>query len=316
MATSGVTAYASSTLDIITEALELLGVLGEGESPTANQITSMKRTLNNLCKGWQADGLNIFAVQRMYLFLDGDSTDYNLSLGSSARFTTDYVVDALTTNSSAGATSVTVPDGSQFTIGGVIGVTLSATIQWFTITGIAGNTITFIPPLSEDVLEGALVYGYDVQASQPMQVMDIYLRTFYGLPTNFSDRPITLLSRKEYSELSNKNAVGTTTQVQIEPQRAYTTVRTWPVGNGTAEILVLWCQRRLDTFTTDGDEPDYPQEWYLPLTYNLAMASAAKYGTPTGDFNRIASLATMYYDMAKGYDKELYTSVSVEPRYY
>jgi hypothetical protein len=160
------------------------------------------------------------------------------------------------------------------------------------------------------------VFGYSAQASQPMQVMDIYLRTFYGLPNNFSDRPITLLSRKEYSELSNKNAVGTTTQVQIEPQRAYTTVRVWPLGNGTAELLVLWCQRRLDTFTTDGDEPDYPQEWYLPLTYNLAMASAAKYGVPTGDFNRIASLATMYYDMAKGYDKELYTSVSVEPRYY
>jgi hypothetical protein len=316
MATSGVTAYATSTLEIITEALELLGVLGEGESPTTAQITSMKRTLNNLCKGWQADGLNIFAVQRMYLFLDGDSTDYNLYSGSSARFATNYVADATTTNTSSGATSVTVADGSKFTNGGIVGVTQAANTLFANITGIAGNTITFDSPLTEDILEGALVFGYSAQASQPMQVMDIYLRTFYGLPNNFSDRPITLLSRKEYSELSNKNAVGTTTQVQIEPQRAYTTVRVWPLGNGTAEILVLWCQRRLDTFTTDGDEPDYPQEWYLPLTYNLAMASAAKYGVPTGDFNRIASLATMYYDMAKGYDKELYTSVSVEPRYY
>jgi hypothetical protein len=46
--------------DIITEALELIGVLAEGESPSAAQTTSSLRTLNNLIKLWSAD-TQIFA---------------------------------------------------------------------------------------------------------------------------------------------------------------------------------------------------------------------------------------------------------------
>ncbi len=50
MSTSGIAYNTSSTVDIITEALEMLGVLGEGEDPVADQISSSKRTLNGLIK--------------------------------------------------------------------------------------------------------------------------------------------------------------------------------------------------------------------------------------------------------------------------
>jgi len=54
MATSGSIDFATTRDDIITEALEQLGVLGEGESPSAAQLTSCSRTLNMMLKAWQA----------------------------------------------------------------------------------------------------------------------------------------------------------------------------------------------------------------------------------------------------------------------
>jgi len=62
MATSGSIDFAATRDDIITEALEQLGALGEGESPNAAQLASCGRTLNMLVKAWQGEGLNLFAL--------------------------------------------------------------------------------------------------------------------------------------------------------------------------------------------------------------------------------------------------------------
>lgn len=56
MATSGSTDFAATRDNIIQEALELLGVLGEGDTPSAAQLTSCARTLNSMIKMWVADG--------------------------------------------------------------------------------------------------------------------------------------------------------------------------------------------------------------------------------------------------------------------
>jgi len=315
MATSGVSAYASSTLEIITEALELLGVIGEGESPTTAQITSMKRTLNNLCKAWQADGLNIFAVQPLYLFPDGTSMEYDLYLGSSSYFTSSYVVDTLTAATVSGGNTAVVTDSTGFVIGGKIIVSLpSGSSHFGTITNVAASLVTFTPVLPEDTAIGGLIYGYTAQGSQPMQVMNAWMRS-YTTETSYNDSPINLISRQEYSDLAVKNSAGSITQMQVEPQRVSTKLRPWPVGNGVNEIVCMYVQRRLDTFVSSTDEPDYPQEWFLSLTYNLAMASLSKYGNPSTDFSRISTLATLYYEQAKGFDKEIYTSVTVQPRF-
>jgi hypothetical protein len=72
MAVSASIDFAATRDDIITEALEQLGVLGEGESPSANQLTSSSRTLNMMLKSWQATETNLFAIERTYLFLQKD----------------------------------------------------------------------------------------------------------------------------------------------------------------------------------------------------------------------------------------------------
>jgi hypothetical protein len=67
--------------DIVTEALELLGVLAEGDTPSAAQYTSSLRTLNNLIKMWQAD-TQIFAQGEYTLDLVASQAQYTLDVSS------------------------------------------------------------------------------------------------------------------------------------------------------------------------------------------------------------------------------------------
>jgi len=55
--------------DCITEALDQLGVLGEGESPTAAQLAADGRTLNLMLKAWQNHDFTQNLMRRSYLFL-------------------------------------------------------------------------------------------------------------------------------------------------------------------------------------------------------------------------------------------------------
>ena len=62
MATSGSTDYSQTRDDIIKRALRLIGVLAQGETPTADQVTEAAAALNGLVKAWQADGMPLWAI--------------------------------------------------------------------------------------------------------------------------------------------------------------------------------------------------------------------------------------------------------------
>jgi len=86
MSTSGSIDFIVNRDDIITEALEHMGVLAEGQSPSTEQLTSMSRTLNMMVKAWQADGLNLFTIKKLYVYLEKDKKEYR-----KASSTTDHI---------------------------------------------------------------------------------------------------------------------------------------------------------------------------------------------------------------------------------
>ena len=61
MATSGSFDFVVNRDDLIEEALQQCGKLGDHESPTSDQLTSCSRTLNMLIKAWNAEGLKLWA---------------------------------------------------------------------------------------------------------------------------------------------------------------------------------------------------------------------------------------------------------------
>lgn len=70
--------YTVSKLDIITEALELVGVLEEGEEPLDHDITSVGRSLSMLIKAWQTDGIHIWAVDNLEIPLTAGDNTYTI----------------------------------------------------------------------------------------------------------------------------------------------------------------------------------------------------------------------------------------------
>lgn len=83
MATSGSSNFSLARDDIITEALQLTGVIGDHQTPTANQLTSCARTLNMLIKHWQVDGLQLFRRKEYTITLVAADKDYIFGSGGS-----------------------------------------------------------------------------------------------------------------------------------------------------------------------------------------------------------------------------------------
>ena len=110
MATSGSADYNVTRDDIITEALELIGVLGEGESPNAAQLTSSARTLNIMVKSWQNKVRNLHVLQDVYLYPDTSSLSYTIGSGSSDKYGTELLKTAVATAQTSGSNTLVVDD--------------------------------------------------------------------------------------------------------------------------------------------------------------------------------------------------------------
>lgn len=221
MATSGSTDFSVTRDDIITEALEQLGVLAEGESPNANQLTSCARTLNMLIKYWQADGFNIFALANQTIDLTAGTVSYTLS-------------------------------------------------------------------------------------PRPMMIMNAVRVDSDGIET-----PLDLLNRNDYIELTDKDSTGAPVSIYYDPQVGTNNkMYIWPVPNNADYDIKVWYQRSIHDVDQATDDVDYPQEWYLPLAFNLAVALANKYAIPPKRLADIVQMAVSYKETAEGFDQEDYVQFS------
>ena len=117
----------------------------------------------------------------------------------------------------------------------------------------------------------------------------------------------------DYYELTNKDTSGFINQVYYDPQIGAGTLFVWPLTADERDYLILLTQRTLEDFDSTTDNPDYPQEWYMPLAFNLARYLAPKFGTPQMDYSRIMQQARELYETARGFDTEMGTSMYIRP---
>ena len=81
MTTSASTNFSVSRDDLIKGALRKIGVVAQGESPTADQITEGAFALNLLVKAWQADGMPLWALRTTTVPLTTDVNSYEIGTG-------------------------------------------------------------------------------------------------------------------------------------------------------------------------------------------------------------------------------------------
>lgn len=299
MTTSGVQNFSQTTIELVEDAFDKIGMLSEGRSISANQRTKAIRQLNSILQTWQSQwNINVWKNREATIFLEKGVESYQLG-NNQANATESFVQTALSVAASSGASTITVDDATGILSGDFIGIALSdGSAQFTTVNGApAGDVITLTDVLSGDADSGAIVVAFTTKITKPLRLTQVQQST---LSTGAGSDPIDIYAieynRDEYFRLASKSTVGSALQFYYNVNIDDTTLFTWPTAATTFDILKFTYQPQFDLFVSNTDTPDFPPEWYETLVYNLAKRLGTSFGFT-------ATLSSPYQDVVAEADK-------------
>lgn len=306
MATSNSTNFSLTERKIITGALQVLGVVGADETPDTSDLNTCSVFLNSLIKQWITSGNCVWATEQAWIFPQQGQCEYQLGSAKSTggdHATRIAIRTTLASSVSASATTATLASVTGMSVNDFVGILLDDGSRfWTTITNINTGTkvITLNDAITGDAESGASVFTYTTKLNKPMRILLV------NRVDDLSQQSIPLsgLSQMDYFALPNHlntSSSGLVTQWYYQPKREHGSFFTWLTPDNVNYSLEITYLRSFEDFDTQGDEPDVPQEWYLALIYNLALAVASVYGK----LQKIAAvqpLAALYLSEARSFD--------------
>lgn len=283
MTTSGVYTFSVNRDDIIRGALLSIRKLDQLEAPTAEDTSDCSKWLNMMVKQWQgtadfAPGLKTWMRRRGHLFLSTTTGRYTLGPAATG-WTESYASTTVTAAAASGQPVVTVASISGISASSKIGVQLaSGALFWGVVLTAVGTTVTLTTNLTGSAASGAVVYAYSTAAQQPIVIESAILRDVYD-----QDYPLEIIQNtQDYDALPSKadaTYIGDPSSVYYEFQLGNSYLFT-DVGaaQDVTKHLVLTYLEAVQDFVSATDTPEYPQEWYLPLTLGLGKLIAPMYG--------------------------------------
>jgi hypothetical protein len=281
MSTSGVYSFSITRDDIIREAMLNIGKLGEGQVPTPEETVDCARKLNMMVKQWQgkadyAPGLKIWTRKRGHLFLRGDTNQYALSQLSPGWTTEDFDQTTVLTSVAAGSGIVAVTSTAGMAAGDWVGFqTVDGNIFWTHINTVASSTgLTLVDVFPSGASGGAMVIAYSNSATAPIVLEAAVLRDY-----NNQDTPLRIMTQPTYDALPSKGDptnVSDPTAVLMETQLNNVT-NLYLDCSGAQDVtkhIILTYMETVQDFVNPLDNPYFPQEWYLPLSWGLTMQIA------------------------------------------
>lgn len=274
MATSGSVDWTVTRDEIIKAAYRLV-VSDEDFTPTTNQTNNAALLLNGIVKSYNASlGMPLWALN--YAFILPVSGTYAATIGS-GHVTASYTRTTLSADSAANDTTIDVTSASGISSTYYIGVELDdGDMHWTTVNGApSGTTVTLTAGVASAASSGNNVYCYQTKLNRPLRIVQAY--SIVGdVLSSTSDIPVTMVTTEEYLKLSNKSQEMYPLYLNYEPLLTGT-VKFWPRFSNGERVVVIRYHRALEDFDATGDTPDFPQEWNLPLIYELAVALAPTY---------------------------------------
>jgi len=302
MTTSGSYDYNLTATQFVTFALRKLGILAKGEAASADQLSDGLIDLNSMLKQWAAKGISLPLYQDVVVFLERGETQYLLGPSGDKASTSAYVKTELSAVAALGASTITVDSITGFSNGNVIGVELDdTTIHWTTINGApSGSTITLTAVTTAAAAIDNHVYNALTGIiSRPRRVMAARLKKEDG-----SETPVKVITRQEYFSYSNKTSIGKINAVYYDPQLTNGVLYTYLTADSVADTLHLTIQRQIQDMDASSDTLDLPQEWLLPVGYNLASLMADDYGVDAQTLSGIKEKALQFYQEVEDADQE------------
>lgn len=311
--------------DCISEALDQLGVLGEGETPTAAQLAADGRTLNLMLKAWQNHDFTQNLMRRSYLFLQPGQREYTLSTtaASSDESTTSFFRDTVATAMVATDTACEVTLGTSVTDADRIGITMDDnTVHWTTVASGGGTSslvLTAAIPTGDTVAVGQQVITYTTKNMRPIDIL--YMTVSVGASQvgqhntlNETATPLLGLTRERWSDLSVKDAAGQTNSWWYNEQWPDAKLHVWPTPDNGDNWLEIWEAKTIDDMDSASDNFALPSRWYLSVAMNLALLLCTKYGVSDATYQKIAGVASSTLFMAETSESERFLQFTPDDR--
>lgn len=131
--------------------------------------------------------------------------------------------------------------------------------------------------------------------------------------TTDDERPIDIVTRDEWVDLSDKTTEGvpTTLYYKTGAVNEAATLSVWPVPEDTTYDIKLWVQYPLRDIDAGADDLYFSQEWFLALAFGLAYYVSAKYGVSVGERDRLKADMEELREEAQSYNTN--ESIFFEP---
>lgn len=314
MALSGSQNWSIDRDTLIKTAMQNMGAIGIGETPTSTEYTEGATLLNMLVKHLQADDIQLWIRKYGYI-LPRTGTNVIALGGESTRVVSSYVYTTTSAATSSGASSLTVTSATGVSAADIMGVELDdGTIQWGAVDAPSGSTITLTSgTFTDDIASGNSVYFYtpaNVITERPMTMLEVFRR----LASDDTDTPMRRMTEQEYNNLSDKTSATSPVQWWYDETLNFGAsglpgsgnLYIWPRWSDLREILVYRYVKPFDDLDASTDDFEFPQMWFLPLMLGMSWLFANKYGLPikerTDYFNQfqITKKAVVDFDQEDG----------------
>lgn len=286
--------------DVVQAALELIGETPVGQAAPAESADLAVRTLNMMLKHWQTDGLYIWKRSRRYLFLTANRKDYGLG-PTGDHWGTSFLVKTTSAAASAAATSLVLTDVAGLAATHAIGVMLSTGVRfWTTISSIVGTTVNLNTALPAGVLSGAYVFSYAAKAQRPLKILQCNRIDPQGRSTI-----VNPVMRYDYQTYPNRTSLGTPNTIYYNPRRSgIGEIEVYPTPAFSVDVLEIDVHEPFTLMSGGTNEFDFPEEWMLAITYNLAWLLCDGFGVDPDTSAKIESKAVAFKADCLDWDHE------------
>lgn len=267
MTTSGIYSFNATRNEIIINALQKVGGIGDGELPTNSQIQTASFYLNALVKNLRGDNLFLWEL--------------------------DWITIPLTASSIVIGT-----DGENYEC--IRNHTASSDNK--PITGV--DYLSFWMPSTETGVTWVIDTNYTSicnvdLGSNIVGISDIKVRQ------NQNTIIMNELSRNDYASLTQATTPGKPLQWFFFRQfQNPNSIFFYPYPDSTEYVMEGYTYRYPEDFDTGTNTPDFLSEWILPLTLLLAHELAPIYGIFGTQKSQLGSDADKALERARGVDHE------------
>ena len=263
----------NTPLSIIADAYFDAGLTQEGQLPNGEQIVTGMRKLTDVVNLWQTQGLKLWLQQDTTIPLNAGQNVYSLGPGLGIDMVKPLRV-----------TEAYYLQGTPVTAGSFV------TDTTYTILSVGTTDFTLIGAGASQV--GATFTATGAGSGT-------------GTASTGTRRPLTVLSREEFTNLSQTNTLGEPNSYFVDKQAAKLDVYIWLTPDSTAAAggtVHLITQNQVAGFILVTETMNFPIEWRIALRWGLADELAT--GQPQAIMNRCQQRASMYRTALEDWDVE------------